>query len=266
MTSTSIYSIYKFTNKINSKSYIGKTIDIPTRYSKHKKIAESGLGFAIHNAIRKYGIDNFTFEIIFQANNTLITEKTFTDIFENYFIKECRSHVTEHGYNLTWGGEGFDKESQKFYADKRTAEGKNPFSGGMIQSKKQQELVMLGEHNFQGSKMNEYMLLNNIHPSQNSENCERISIREKQKIANGTHVFQSEKFKKNQSKIQHELVASGKHHLLSGEIQSKSNKTRLEKGEHPSQFRVCCLYCQKETDLPNHKRWHGSNCKKAGGS
>ena len=114
--------------------------------------------------------------------------------------------------------------------------------------------------------MNEYMLLNNIHPSQNSENCERISIREKQKIANGTHVFQSEKFKKNQSKIQHELVASGKHHLLSGEIQSKSNKTRLEKGEHPSQFRVCCLYCQKETDLPNHKRWHGSNCKKAGGS
>lgn len=56
--------IYKYTNLINGKIYIGLSNDIQRRRHEHQNLANSGDDAAIHKAIRKYGIENFSFEIL----------------------------------------------------------------------------------------------------------------------------------------------------------------------------------------------------------
>ena len=84
------YTIYKLTNKINDKFYIGKhqTYDLNDGYT--------GSGKLIRRAINKHGIDNFTKEILF--------------VFDNeYEMNEKEKElvvVSEHSYNLCEGGKG----------------------------------------------------------------------------------------------------------------------------------------------------------------
>ncbi len=101
-----IYSIYKITNKINNKVYIGFTQQNPAvRFKQHIQYANKCIGkrsTVFHKAIIKYGPDNFNIEIIFQS-------KSFEDclIMETYFIEEYKSHIDHpdcNGYNLTTGG------------------------------------------------------------------------------------------------------------------------------------------------------------------
>ena len=95
--------IYKYTNLINGKVYIGQTIqELKERHSKHVSVAfgkETGHGYnyLIHKAFRKYGIDNFTLEIIDKVDNALLNEK------EREYIALYNSY--ERGYNMTPGGE-----------------------------------------------------------------------------------------------------------------------------------------------------------------
>ena len=60
--------IYKITNKVNGKCYIGQSVDIAKRWREHtgwsfnKKRPE--YEYPLYRAIRKYGIESFLFEII----------------------------------------------------------------------------------------------------------------------------------------------------------------------------------------------------------
>ena len=97
--------IYKITNKINNKIYIGQTIkERPTdRFSQHRYAArhlesDSGISY-LHRAMNVDGVDNFSFEIIEQVDNDLLNER------EKYWIKYYNCQVP-NGYNLTEGGEG----------------------------------------------------------------------------------------------------------------------------------------------------------------
>ena len=60
-------SIYKITNKLNNKCYIGQSNNPMERWKKHKWLAiqakDKGES-AIHDALREVGIENFSFEII----------------------------------------------------------------------------------------------------------------------------------------------------------------------------------------------------------
>lgn len=57
--------IYKATNKVNGKSYIGQTIQtIQRRAYCHKLNAINGSKTYFHNAIRKYGFDSFVWQVI----------------------------------------------------------------------------------------------------------------------------------------------------------------------------------------------------------
>ena len=60
--------IYKITNNINNKIYIGCSKNIEHRWLAHKSesILENNqqYNYSIHKAFRKYGLDNFSFEII----------------------------------------------------------------------------------------------------------------------------------------------------------------------------------------------------------
>ena len=69
--------IYKITNKINGKVYIGQTIQcLKKRWSQHKSDSKKS-NMTIHKAMRKYGIENFTIEEIGGANN--ITELNYQE-------------------------------------------------------------------------------------------------------------------------------------------------------------------------------------------
>jgi group I intron endonuclease len=95
--------IYKATNLINGKIYIGKTIQkFVRRKNNHIRHASNNLdNFYFHNAIRKYGIENFKWEIIYECNDGLLL-----NLMETMKIIINHSHVSEGGYNMTWGGDG----------------------------------------------------------------------------------------------------------------------------------------------------------------
>lgn len=91
--------IYKVTNITNSKSYIGQTIQLLTKRRKqHENIALKKGNFHFHNALSKYGFENFTWKIMAYCYNTRILNQ-----LEQYYIKECDTF--KNGYNMTFGGE-----------------------------------------------------------------------------------------------------------------------------------------------------------------
>lgn len=94
--------IYKWTNKINNKSYIGQSINIEQRRRQHISTSyypkSNTYNTIFHQAIRKYGVDNFTFEIICICN---IEE---LDVLESFYIKKFNT-LAPNGYNMTEGGE-----------------------------------------------------------------------------------------------------------------------------------------------------------------
>lgn len=100
------FTIYKATNKINNKVYIGFTAHWPQRINGHNYDRRYGnKDKAFYNAIEKYGWDAFEWEAIYQSQEYEHTLK----IMEPYFINEYRSWVGFedcNGYNTTRGGEG----------------------------------------------------------------------------------------------------------------------------------------------------------------
>lgn len=94
--------IYKITNKVNGKCYIGQSINIDKRIKEHfwKATCEKDVSFnsILHQAIRKYGKDNFICEVLQECSIEDI------DKLEQQYIKEYNS-VTPYGYNIMFGGQ-----------------------------------------------------------------------------------------------------------------------------------------------------------------
>lgn len=90
--------LYLITNLINNKKYVGITNDYKKRWSNHK--CGNSPSMAIAKAIKKYGVDNFKFEVL--LSNIPIEE---IDEYEIKYIIKYNSHVSNgHGYNISRGG------------------------------------------------------------------------------------------------------------------------------------------------------------------
>ena len=92
--------IYKITNKINGKSYIGQTIqNVKERFYQHcaTKCIQAILNMVIHKAINKYGKSKFTIEVIEEVESTNLNDR------ERYWIRYYDSY--NNGYNSTKGGQ-----------------------------------------------------------------------------------------------------------------------------------------------------------------
>lgn len=94
--------VYKATNKINGKVYIGKTIrKLSHAKARHFNRAKLGFETYFYNAIRKHGFDCFEWEVIYNGTSDIdICNK------EVELIKEYKSRHPLIGYNMTDGGEG----------------------------------------------------------------------------------------------------------------------------------------------------------------
>lgn len=82
--------IYKITNLLNHKCYIGQSIHVERRFSEHCFPSKTSM---ISKAIQKYGKENFSFEIIEECLEEELNDK------ENYWIDFYNS-ITPNGYNI----------------------------------------------------------------------------------------------------------------------------------------------------------------------
>lgn len=96
------YCIYKATNKINGKSYIGQTVDFEHRKHTHihRRDGYCDPNSIFHKAIDKYGEENFEWEILGS-----IPGKELANSFERYCIAIYNTYKP-NGYNMTKGGDG----------------------------------------------------------------------------------------------------------------------------------------------------------------
>lgn len=96
--------IYCFTNKINNKQYVGQSMNIEDRYNAHRtrhlNKSSSMYSSAFYEALRKYGFENFTFEII-DSNDNYVKEDL--NQLERYYIKQLDTY--NNGYNMNYGGD-----------------------------------------------------------------------------------------------------------------------------------------------------------------
>jgi len=94
--------IYKVTNKVNNKIYIGQTVQsLNSRRWSHESKARLGkTRMVLPKAISKYGEDNFAWDIIEYCDS-----KKELNEMEFHYIKQYSS-IAPNGYNLTLGGEG----------------------------------------------------------------------------------------------------------------------------------------------------------------
>lgn len=105
--------IYCFTNLINNKQYIGQSIDILNRknqhYYRYKNLNDTGYNMPIHLAFRKYGWNNFSFEILEECSIEELDKK------EIYWIKK-KNTLSPNGYNVLPGGQNYkQKQNLKKY-------------------------------------------------------------------------------------------------------------------------------------------------------
>lgn len=93
--------VYKIENKINKKIYVGQTNNLDRRMQEHKHDERNN--HPIHNAIKKYGWENFEVSVLYYGVN--YNEK------EKEYIKLYKSNRKEYGYNITAGGQDSSGEN-----------------------------------------------------------------------------------------------------------------------------------------------------------
>lgn len=91
--------IYKITNKLNNHSYIGLSTKVEERWKYHQSSYNQQRESykSLYKAFEKYGIENFTFEILEECSIQELGEK------EKYYIAKYDTY--KNGYNMTTGGE-----------------------------------------------------------------------------------------------------------------------------------------------------------------
>jgi len=119
-----MYNIYKITNNVNGEFYIGITIRTAiARFKTHKRLAITGGGFHLHAAMRKFGIDSFSVDVL---------EWGAGGFKEGSIIEEKYIDQLSPQYNETSGGEGFTGKHSEETRRRMTHErigAKNSFYG-----------------------------------------------------------------------------------------------------------------------------------------
>ena len=101
--------IYKITNLVNNKVYIGQTIqDLKLRWGAHKRAMKAKKDHPLYNSMNKYGVDNFKIEEIATASS--IKELNRKEVC---WANVYKAHDREFGYNLRECGGNRGKHSKE---------------------------------------------------------------------------------------------------------------------------------------------------------
>lgn len=103
--------IYKITNNVTNKSYIGQSINIEKRWYEHKYKAECvedrSYNSILHNSMRKYGIEHFILEVLEECTIEELDTK------EQFWIQQLNT-ISPYGYNILQGGQGSRKRKVSY--------------------------------------------------------------------------------------------------------------------------------------------------------
>lgn len=139
--------LYRITNTINGKIYIGQTIQPDKRWYQHRKDSANPTQI-IHHAINKYGAEVFTFEVIAGSKTWEETNDTEALLIAQY------NSLVPNGYNVSLGGMNAPKtEEWKRKASEAKLGSKNPMFGKprSEEDKNKTRVAQLGElGNFYG--------------------------------------------------------------------------------------------------------------------
>jgi group I intron endonuclease len=106
--------IYKITNKITGKTYVGQTSKtIQERFRAHLKKARKKVNRRLYDSMNHHGYDNFIIEEIEKVSDSIMADDR-----EKFWIKELDS-IMPNGYNMTDGGEGGN--TLKYWSDEERA-------------------------------------------------------------------------------------------------------------------------------------------------
>lgn len=106
--------IYKITNTINNKCYIGQSVDIDRRIKQHKKDLKANHreNSRLINSYNKYGIGAFKFETV------LLCDKESLTLYEDLIINFYKSNDKRYGFNIRLASDsnlGIRRKSKIFY-------------------------------------------------------------------------------------------------------------------------------------------------------
>jgi group I intron endonuclease len=219
--------IYKTTNLINGKFYVGKDVRNLNCYL--------GSGKLLKRAIKKYGKNNFVKEILEICNNLTDLEER-----EKFWIKELDS--INNGYNLTEGGTGGDT----FTNNSNKEETRNKLKKRIVS-----EEVKL-------------IRLNNLTPFQNGENHPNFGKKQSQETKEKRIIsFQKKGFNspmegKNHTEETKQKIREKKIGTIISEETKEKMRNSSNKGGKQKIF--VCPYCNKQGGNTMF-RWHFENCK-----
>lgn len=99
--------IYRYTNLINGKRYIGQAINLEDRHNGHiYAVLNNRPGQMIEYAMIKYGIENFRYEVLEYCSEDELNELEIYWI-DYYLTQHNRKDGRGYGYNFTKGGGGY---------------------------------------------------------------------------------------------------------------------------------------------------------------
>jgi group I intron endonuclease len=235
--------IYKATNKINGKSYIGQT----TKPLEKRKLQHLKKGSYFHNALKKYSFDNFTWKILENCHS-----KNELNEMEFHYIKQYNTFAD--GYNLTYGGEDNPMNYQKLR--KKISK---KLEGHVVSKETRQKISKTLDKkkivycDACGNKLlrapaqiHSTNFCNNTcsHAGKNNPMYDKHHTKEsKDKIGNA-----------NKGKLK------GENHPLYQKHRSEKTKNKIRLSIL-NNLKKRCPYCNKIVDVSNYGRWHGDKCK-----
>lgn len=219
-----LYTIYKVTNKINGKIYIGK------HQTKNPNDGYFGSGKFIKSAIRKYGKENFAKEVLFIFETELEMNQKEKELITEEFVSR------KDTYNAGVGGEGGPHFKGKSHSD--DAKKKMASFKGKTHSKEAREKI--------------------------SASNKRRTLSEETKRKLSEKAFSRSKKTQKPTKEKYITQKSSKEKYIMTEehkmkISASVKKSNI-KNENVIQ-NVICPHCLKEGQKLAMFRYHFNNCK-----
>lgn len=280
--------IYKVTNTINGKFYIGQTImRLSARWSKHKQDARKGAGWVLAAAIRKYGEGAFKIEVVEYCE-----DKDSLNAAEVRLIADLKPH-----YNACAGGGGLGspipevrekisraskgrKISEETRARMSAAQKGHPVSPETAQkiqaslqpyyeSLRQERIAKYGSDKIPKkprkyvSPLDEYYVAVGA-----TTKIEKITAAAKLGFVTGSRkklkgadnpMFGKPKPEHIKQKLSEQMTGEG--NPFSGRSHSEETRAKM-KAAHAARQPVQCPRCGKEGHLNTMKRWHFDNCRR----
>lgn len=249
----------------SNKKYFGKTIySLKRRMNQHKNSAINNKPQYFYNAIRKYGFEQFKWNIIetIQADtkNDLVNKLNEKEI---YWIKTEKTNEREYGYNSSKGGDGGDFNSGKKHTEKTKQKMSNSHKGKTFTDNHKFNLsksikISITEEERKKRSIRASGINNPMYGKKSIMNGIKVSQQTKENIRKGTLLAMQRPEVKE--KLKNKKLMFGESNGMFGQNHTEKTKEQISKNIKATPKKEC-IYCHKEFYPWHYSRSHGEKCK-----